>query len=287
LLKIREISLLCFYKNGLLNQFQSKTYDSVTEKYLDFSFEKTNSAYMLFYEWRSNRGGYEQRDQFDTPTTSASAAAANDLNLLHQKLKETQAKQQAMEVDATIVAAAAATATAKTLAEDIAKRLSDTIEDVINISSSSTADEKVPANNETVSGVPAAAEGGSENVDSLVRNKLETENKDIDNSIIKNTNLDIVKNKCDIEINKSSSSTTTTTTPSEPITATMPTTTSTTAPATVKPTVAAKSATVKRANKIIKSNHRSLLSKELEDWIWQDNRHFLQDKNVFEHTYFK
>lgn len=29
------------------------------------------------------------------------------------------------------------------------------------------------------------------------------------------------------------------------------------------------------------------LSKELEDWIWQDNMHFLQDKNIFEHTYFK
>ena len=28
-------------------------------------------------------------------------------------------------------------------------------------------------------------------------------------------------------------------------------------------------------------------SKELEDWIWQDNRQFLQDRNIFEHTYFK
>lgn len=27
------------------------------------------------------------------------------------------------------------------------------------------------------------------------------------------------------------------------------------------------------------------LSKELEDWIWQDNMHFLRDKNIFEHTY--
>lgn len=38
---------------------QSKTYDSVTDKFMDFSFEKTNSAYMLFYEWsppRSQRG---------------------------------------------------------------------------------------------------------------------------------------------------------------------------------------------------------------------------------------
>jgi ubiquitin carboxyl-terminal hydrolase 34 len=29
------------------------------------------------------------------------------------------------------------------------------------------------------------------------------------------------------------------------------------------------------------------LSKELEDWIWQDNTHFLRDKDIFEHTYFK
>ncbi|XP_037090627.1 ubiquitin carboxyl-terminal hydrolase puf-like, partial [Pollicipes pollicipes] len=31
-------------------EMTSKTYDSITDKFLDFSFEKTNSAYMLFYE---------------------------------------------------------------------------------------------------------------------------------------------------------------------------------------------------------------------------------------------
>ncbi|KAL4111819.1 hypothetical protein QTP88_015704 [Uroleucon formosanum] len=31
-------------------EMTSKTYDSVTDKYMDLSFEKTNSAYMLFYE---------------------------------------------------------------------------------------------------------------------------------------------------------------------------------------------------------------------------------------------
>lgn len=35
------------------------------------------------------------------------------------------------------------------------------------------------------------------------------------------------------------------------------------------------------------SNVAFELSKELEDWIWQDNMHFIQDKNIFEHTYFK
>ena len=29
---------------------QTKTYDAVAEKFMDFSFEKTHSAYMLFYE---------------------------------------------------------------------------------------------------------------------------------------------------------------------------------------------------------------------------------------------
>lgn len=44
------------------------------------------------------------------------------------------------------------------------------------------------------------------------------------------------------------------------------------------------SATMMNNNNNISS---SILSKELEDWIWQDNRHFLQDKNIFEHTYFR
>ena len=28
------------------------------------------------------------------------------------------------------------------------------------------------------------------------------------------------------------------------------------------------------------------LAKDLAQWIWQDNMQFLQDKNIFEHTYF-
>jgi ubiquitin carboxyl-terminal hydrolase 34 len=36
-----------------------------------------------------------------------------------------------------------------------------------------------------------------------------------------------------------------------------------------------------------KVKKKSLLSKELEEWIWQDNRHYLEDRNIFEHTYFK
>ncbi|XP_064621669.1 ubiquitin carboxyl-terminal hydrolase 34-like isoform X2 [Lineus longissimus] len=38
-------------------EMTSKTYDSVTDKFMDFSFEKTNSAYMLFYERIPKRPG--------------------------------------------------------------------------------------------------------------------------------------------------------------------------------------------------------------------------------------
>lgn len=44
---------------------------------------------------------------------------------------------------------------------------------------------------------------------------------------------------------------------------------------------------VNRINHSSKRLRRRPLSKELEEWIWQDNRHFLQDRNIFEHTYFK
>lgn len=46
-----------------------------------------------------------------------------------------------------------------------------------------------------------------------------------------------------------------------------------------------KIATINDQQKVVK--RRSLLSKDLEDWIWQDNRHYLEDRNIFEHTYFK
>lgn len=38
---------------------------------------------------------------------------------------------------------------------------------------------------------------------------------------------------------------------------------------------------------LARPKRKSLLNKDLEDWIWQDNRHYLEDRNIFEHTYFK
>ncbi|XP_060805071.1 ubiquitin carboxyl-terminal hydrolase puf isoform X2 [Amyelois transitella] len=61
-------------------EMTSKTYDSVTEKFMDFSFEKTNSAYMLFYELappRSQRGsdsGQQEEAQSSRAEESPSSA---------------------------------------------------------------------------------------------------------------------------------------------------------------------------------------------------------------------
>lgn len=43
----------------------------------------------------------------------------------------------------------------------------------------------------------------------------------------------------------------------------------------------------KLEDKEIERSLSSGICKELEDWIWQDNKNFLQDVNIFEHTYFK
>lgn len=137
---------------------QSKTYDSVTEKYLDFSFEKTNSAYMLFYERR--------------------------------------------------------------VPDHIRNRLQK---------ASKLQEDKIP--------VPSTSKEGS------LGESIEIDNIEPDSS-----------NKCDIESKNSFKS------PSSPT------------PSQSSPPTPAR---------------KSLLSKSLEEWIWQDNRNFLQDRNIFEHTYFK
>lgn len=46
-------------------EMTSKTYDSVNDKYMDFSIEKTNSAYMLFYERISISNEKQQDEDFE------------------------------------------------------------------------------------------------------------------------------------------------------------------------------------------------------------------------------
>lgn len=56
-------------------EMTSKTYDSVTDKFMDFSFEKTNSAYMLFYEWCTDPGDQlkEEEATVSSPTSLRSS----------------------------------------------------------------------------------------------------------------------------------------------------------------------------------------------------------------------
>ncbi|XP_014601370.1 PREDICTED: ubiquitin carboxyl-terminal hydrolase 34 isoform X2 [Polistes canadensis] len=56
-------------------EMTSKTYDSVTDKFMDFSFEKTNSAYMLFYEWCTDPGDQLKEDEatVSSPTSLRSS----------------------------------------------------------------------------------------------------------------------------------------------------------------------------------------------------------------------
>jgi ubiquitin carboxyl-terminal hydrolase 34 len=126
---------------------------------LDFSFEKTNSAYMLFYEWRSNKGGNEQRDA--EPSTSNAG--------------------------------------------------------------------------EQLSGGPKDLDGFI-GADEIMLPLFEVKNQQTTQGPSNNSPIH----------NKVPSS---------------------------KPSTS--------------GIRKSLLSKDLEDWIWQDNRNFLQDRNIFEHTYFK
>uniref|UniRef100_A0A8D8RQZ4 ubiquitinyl hydrolase 1 n=1 Tax=Cacopsylla melanoneura TaxID=428564 RepID=A0A8D8RQZ4_9HEMI len=41
-------------------EMTSKTYDSVNDKFMELNFEKTNSAYMLFYEWVGREAGQQR-----------------------------------------------------------------------------------------------------------------------------------------------------------------------------------------------------------------------------------
>lgn len=219
---------------------QSKTYDSVTEKYLDFSFEKTNSAYMLFYEWRSSKGGNEQRDQCDSPSYSSSEnqqpSCSKNIQTMRHAKKEVKIKNSTHEATTTSSAAAVRE-------EKHAMTMAD-------------------------------------------NNKNTTPETESSNIIISNlSDAKVTESECDIE----SKSSTTTTAEVAPTTTTDSTdklaiATSSTTPAAV---VLNLEDCVVKKNANGRSKRKSLLNKELEEWIWQDNRHYLEDRNIFEHTYFK
>lgn len=192
-------------------EMTSKTYDTVTEKYLDFSFEKTNSAYMLFYERCpvNVRSKDDQRSQTCSDTTADEPQACCSADIIAQP------------ADATI----------NTVGVPALSPISTTTPFPPKVESPET---ESPADL------------------AIVHNKC-----DIDN-------------KCDINCNGRNS------------------------PAAAAVTIAAAAAatTTAEQSKVTSSTvgpamTRNLLSKELEEWIWEDNRYFLQDRNIFEHTYFK
>lgn len=160
-------------------EMTSKTYDTVTEKYLDFSFEKTNSAYMLFYErCPRHEGSRSQHNKDEIPSSS------NLLTNITEAQPHIQQQTPQQQTD----------------------------------------------------------------------NTCETET--VGETAVKNKN-------CDIE-NKS-----VTNTDSSP-----------------KTISSDRHKTAQKCGNV-SSFPRNIMSKELEEWIWEDNRYFLQDRNIFEHTYFK
>ncbi|ALC45917.1 CG5794 [Drosophila busckii] len=196
-------------------EMTSKTYDSVTEKYLDFSFEKTNSAYMLFYERRLPEHLQRRHSELlATPSPSPT----------NEEKSDAEPPQLQTEIESKINNGnnALSRKTQKSISEksDAFK----TPEIRINIQQSQDRIENKCW--------PKIAEA------------LRTANCDysLPNKNINNNELQ---------------------------------------------TSATKSDSIESATKpIAKINLRPLLNKELEDWIWQDNRQFLQDRNIFEHTYF-
>ena len=217
---------------------QSKTYDSVTEKYLDFSFEKTNSAYMLFYEWRSSKGGNEQRDQCDSPTSLSSEnqqpSCSKNIQTMRHAKKEVKIK---ISHEATTSSAAAAAA----VRED---------------------------------------KNAMTTTDNNKQTTPETESSNIINSNLSDAN--VTESECDIE--SKSSTTTAEVAPTTDSTDKLAIATSSTTPAAA---VQILEDCVVKKKTVGRSKRKSLLNKELEEWIWQDNRHYLEDRNIFEHTYFK
>ncbi|KAK0163763.1 hypothetical protein PV328_002459 [Microctonus aethiopoides] len=68
-------------------EMTSKTYDSVTDKFMDFSFEKTNSAYMLFYEWCADpTADHHKEEEATVSSPSAVSTAHEDPNNFIEKL---------------------------------------------------------------------------------------------------------------------------------------------------------------------------------------------------------
>ncbi|XP_055381002.1 ubiquitin carboxyl-terminal hydrolase puf [Condylostylus longicornis] len=207
-------------------EMTSKTYDSVTEKYLDFSFEKTNSAYMLFYERRISldRKQSHQNTDFVNCKATTSTAADNQSNSIIDIQHETENNKLT----------------------NMQKVNSNLGENVCDIDVSNKSNEN-KAN---------TTQCGNSNANSIL-------------------NSNQICGLSSIAVTASTS------------------TSSTSSSCSLSPSTSQQQQQQQKLPLLQSSDrnavndpNRITLSKELEDWIWQDNKQFLQDKNIFEHTYF-
>lgn len=201
--------------------FQSKTYDSATEKYLDFSFEKTNSAYMLFYE----RVEPQQKTKCGKNPSARETSTTESMEVGKEESELRQGREEKEEVTN--------------------NRDDNTMTEVV-------------MNEETVG-------------DKSTTEKPEQE-CDIDDKVVKVVVVDDDQQEELMESNNELEA--------KDVTGKEDNDEEADGPEVVE----------KKPKLEDKEMERSLSSgicKELEDWIWQDNKNFLQDVNIFEHTYFK
>ena len=193
----------------------------MSEKYLDFSFEKTNSAYMLFYEWRSNKGGNEQRDQFSKSpcsSTDCSQSSSPEIKTFPEPTKMPSCSKDVL-----------------------LESIPPTVETVLTIvnNTDTVSDNNKPTNSETESNLTLNA--------TIDKTASDARSKNDECDIVHKINLPHTSDAKPVTLNGIASS----------------------------------------SKKAVKTTRKSLLNKELEKWIWEDNRHYLEDRNIFEHTYFK
>lgn len=325
-------------------EMTSKTYDSVTEKYLDFSFEKTNSAYMLFYEWRSNKGSNIQRDQVSKPSTCTSGASMTSMSIPVTATTTSYTEQPVVtsslpfagsgpcasitEVDCNLI-----TSRESTVSSNVSLPLASPIS---SSSASASATVLSTVNIRDVDQTDRIIQKHPGEVSSVVDNLGNLSKCDIDVKASIRSTVGVVPSLTPVPGVPSSSAQSSLAAlqatslsilpPSGPLLgpSMLPSPSSSsyssisslsaltaTAGGNVglplsavvqQPSISSalqscsSSASSSSGLSLVglglvrigppPKRKRKILSKELEEWIWQDNRHFLQDRNIFEHTYF-
>lgn len=281
---------------------------------------------MLFYEWRSNKGGNVQRDQCQTPTSSTSSQSSLNDNMINFKRTFNNSYYQNDQKPG---------CSKESLSSSLMNRIEIDLKNHLIPSESETTtenensrrksnkeDEKMEVEKETAASSSSSDENSKKSENSasdndennkitdkntLVNTKLETENSNSSN-LNKISDKIIDNNECDIgnKLKNSSSNTASTSVTSNKEKSEKPICNFNTdndckdniekinniltEMAENHQLMQQQQSMCKSKNALVKAppiRRKSILSKELEEWIWQDNRHYLEDRNIFEHTYFK